>query len=1061
MRSKHCAFAAVLLSVSAASAPAAPPNIYNLGTLGGTSSQAYAINNAGQVTGVSSLAGDASSHAFLYTGTPGSGGMMHDLGTLGGTNSWAWDVNDNGQIVGYSRTTGNFCCHAFLYSGTPGSGGMMHDLGTLGGANSSGWGINDSGQVAGYSAKADGKDHAFLYTGTPGSGGMMHDPGTLGGSDSYGYGINNVGQVTGGSRLAVNPKIHAFLYTGTPGIDGVMHNLGTLGVASEGVAVNDRGQVTGFYEESENIWLPRAFLYTGTPGVDGMMHDLGIYGVGAAINNRGQVLVNGCVFDGPECITIEYPLVYSGTPAVDGVLIDLDFWLDLNNPVEGAKWRLTNGYGINDNGLITGYGYYDDGPGGLSDGYRAFLLDASSLPPPNPPGDFNFNGIVDAADYVVWRKNFWGIYGPNDYTVWRAHFGQLAVWPAHFGQPAGSGSGTSVSAVVPEPGSLVLLTLAVPALLRRRLRFEPLEDRRMFAAGTLDPTFSSDGRLTTGFAASNDYGYSVAVQIDGKIVVAGRTDSGPGNSDFALARYNADGTLDASLDGDGKLTTAIGSSYDTAYSVALQSDGKIVVSGSSSGSGSGDDFALARYNSDGTLDTSFDGDGKLTTAFVGGSVDRGYSMAVQSDGKIVVAGRSNSDFALARYNANGTLDTSFDGDGKLTTDFGSLDDGLSVAVQSDGKIVVAGYSDNFIDADFAVARYNADGTLDTSFSSDGKLTTDFGTQFDFGRSVAVQSDGKIVVAGNSENNFAVARYNANGILDTLFDGDGLLTTDFGGSSDTGISVVVQSDGKIVVAGNSRNGTNTDFAVARYNANGALDTSFDGDGRLTTAFGASDDHGSSVAVQSDGKIVVAGASYNGADDDFAVARYEGDSIQPTLLGDYNQNTVVDAADYIVWRKSLNMTGVTPYYGADGSGNGSIGQEDLGVWRARFGNTAPPPAAGSGAGEESSVAGLVSNAEAAVAPVETEATAARAAGFAALETRTLWHDSSSRSRANVNRYSVSVSSGGDLHLLLAIDRVGRTTRQDSLANDDIGNGEYRANDDSESEINEPLGVAFAVW
>ena len=588
----------------------------------------------------------------------------------------------------------------------------------------------------------------------------------------------------------------------------------------------------------------------------------------------------------------------------------------------------------------------------------------------------------------------------------------------------------------------------------------------MFAAGTLDPTFSSDGRLTTGFAASGDFGYSVAVQSDWKIVVAGRTDSGPSNSDFALARYNADGTLDTSFDGDGKLTTVIGPSYDTAYSVALQSDGKIVVSGSSSGSGSRDDFALARYNSDGTLDTSFDGDGKLTTAFVGASLDRGYSVAVQSDGKIIVAGRSTADFALARYNANGTLDTSFDGDGKLTTDLGSpIDDGLSVAVQSDGKIVVAGYSDNITNADFAIARYNADGTLDTSFSSDGKLTTDFGSRFDFGRSVAVQSDGKIVVAGNTDSSpnntdFALARYNANGTLDTSFDSDGLLTTDFGGSSDLGISVVVQSDGKIIVAGESRSGTNTDFAVARYNANGALDTSFDGDGRLTTAFGAFDDHGSRVVVQSDGKIVVAGASYNGADDDFAVARYEGDSIQPALLGDYNLNNVVDAADYIVWRKSLNTTGVTPYYGADGSGNGSIGQEDLAVWRARFGNTAPP-AAGSGAGEESSVAGLVSNAEAAVTPVETEATAARTANFAALETRSLWHDSSSRSRAKVNRYSVGVSSGDDLHLFLAIDRVGRTTRQVSLANDDNGNGEYRADDDSESEINEPLGVAFAVW
>jgi uncharacterized delta-60 repeat protein len=311
---------------------------------------------------------------------------------------------------------------------------------------------------------------------------------------------------------------------------------------------------------------------------------------------------------------------------------------------------------------------------------------------------------------------------------------------------------------------------------------------------------------------------------------------------------------------------------------------------------------------------------------------------------------------LARYNANGTLDTSFNGDGKLTTDFGESDAGLSVAVQSDGKIVVAGTSGS-IYADFAVARYNADGTLDTSFSSDGKLTTDFGTRFDICRSVAVQSDAKIVVAGNTDfspdfgppnADFALARYNADGTLDTLFDSDGLLTTDFGGASEETTSVVVQSDGKIIVAGSSRNGTNTDFAVARYNPNGALDTSFDGDGRLTTAFGAFDDHASEVVVQSDGKIVAAGASYNGADQDFAVARYEGDAIQPALLGDYNLNNVVDAADYIVWRKSLNTMGVTPFSGADGNGDGTVDEDDYGVWREHFGQTSPPPAAGGAAG-----------------------------------------------------------------------------------------------------------------
>ena len=238
------------------------------------------------------------------------------------------------------------------------------------------------------------------------------------------------------------------------------------------------------------------------------------------------------------------------------------------------------------------------------------------------------------------------------------------------------------------------------------------------------------------------------------------------------------------------------------------------------------------------------GGGRVTTDFVGGW-DLGTSVILQTDGKILVAGIGSDGFALARYNANGSLDTSFDTDGKLTTDFfGSEDRGNSIALQTDSKILVAGYarngSSNIEINDFALARYNANGSLDTSFDTDGKLVTDFFGHSDECNSITLQTDGKILVAGVafsvdsnssgdfslSSGDFALARYNANGSLDTSFDTDGKLTTDFFGKKDEGNSITLQTDGKILVAGLAT-ASNIDyrFALARYNANGSLDTSF--------------------------------------------------------------------------------------------------------------------------------------------------------------------------------------------------------------------------------------------
>jgi uncharacterized delta-60 repeat protein len=216
----------------------------------------------------------------------------------------------------------------------------------------------------------------------------------------------------------------------------------------------------------------------------------------------------------------------------------------------------------------------------------------------------------------------------------------------------------------------------------------------------LDPAFSSDGLVTTNFSGYHgDSAYALALQPDGKLVAAGDTFSGI-YSTFALARYNPDGSLDATFSGDGKLTTGFAGTHAAAYALVMQPDGKLVAAGQSGGN-----FALARYNPDGSLDATFDGDGKVVTSL--GGYGSALALILQSDGKLVAAGYSSNNFALARYNLDGSLDTSFDGDGKLTTDFfGGTDEASALALQPDGKLVAAGRAGS----GFALAL-NPDGSL--------------------------------------------------------------------------------------------------------------------------------------------------------------------------------------------------------------------------------------------------------------------------------------------------------------------------------------------------------------
>jgi uncharacterized delta-60 repeat protein len=266
-----------------------------------------------------------------------------------------------------------------------------------------------------------------------------------------------------------------------------------------------------------------------------------------------------------------------------------------------------------------------------------------------------------------------------------------------------------------------------------------------------------------------------------------------------------------------------------ATALAIQPNGKIVVVSDVPVSG-GPGIGLVRYNPNGTLDPSFSGDGKVLTNV--GGISAANALAIQPNRKIVVAGSAFesylADFALVRYNPDGTLDTTFGEDGVVLTDFGNLERAFAVALQPNRKIVVAGYSiltSPFDCTHFALARYHVNGTLDTSFSGDGKVLTDLGgCQVPVARSVAMvlQPDRKIVVAGISsahgDEDFALVRYNPDGILDTTFGEDGVVLTDFeNGRSNAAFALAIQPrDGRLVVAGRY-NRTGYDLALARYHA----------------------------------------------------------------------------------------------------------------------------------------------------------------------------------------------------------------------------------------------------
>jgi uncharacterized delta-60 repeat protein len=399
------------------------------------------------------------------------------------------------------------------------------------------------------------------------------------------------------------------------------------------------------------------------------------------------------------------------------------------------------------------------------------------------------------------------------------------------------------------------------------------------AGGDLDPAFDRDGRRVFVSSTSEDRGLAVAVQPNGKIVVVGDTDFF-GTSDTLVMRFNVNGSADSTFDIDGRRIYDEPGAEDHGQAVAVQANGKLVVAGYSNLFGR-NNALLLRFNPDGRLDPTFDRDGRRI--FASGVEDRIQAVAIQLwDSKIVIAGYSNEsgedDILVMRFNANGSLDSSFHNDGRIVIRGPGNDRAQAIALQPDRKIVVAGYIGAAGSNDFRIVRLNANGSLDSRFADNGQTSIrGFGGD-DRALAVALQPVGqetKIVMAGYTDvfgtDDFAVARLNADGTLDDSFSLSGRLIIDDRGDN-RAQAIAVQADGKIVLAGYTNASGNNDFAVARLTVNGSLDGTFGTNGRVVTGFGK-DDRALAAAISPiGGKIMAAGYTTEFGTKDVAVARY---------------------------------------------------------------------------------------------------------------------------------------------------------------------------------------------
>ncbi len=429
---------------------------------------------------------------------------------------------------------------------------------------------------------------------------------------------------------------------------------------------------------------------------------------------------------------------------------------------------------------------------------------------------------------------------------------------------------------------------------RKGLRIEFLESRCLLAAGALDPTFGVGGKVISTYPGVERI-EDIAIQSgDGKIVAVGVSDNST-NGKFAVLRYNLDGSPDTTFGIAGRVDVDITAGGDIARAVAVQADGKLVVAGGvASGSG---DSAIIRLNTDGTLDSTFGTGGILVVPMNPTASDTFNTVNIDSSGRIVAGGSvfqsiGGVNATVVRFNSDGIFDTSFGVGGKVIFEYrtpSSNDHVNDLVFDSSGRIVVAGHTliSSSTDSRFGVARFLNDGSLDTSFAGTGIVTTSFTgllgntATTSIAHSVRIQDDGNIVVGGTHNFRNAVARYLPDGSLDSTFATGGRLynlipTTTLSEIRDIGI----QTNGKIVAIGFAISTTTNFFAVTRYLPNGTVDTGFGASGYAMTSFGTGTSYNTRALageLQSDGKIVAAGFVGPSSSHDFALARYEGDIV----------------------------------------------------------------------------------------------------------------------------------------------------------------------------------------